>query len=352
MVEVAPRHRFRITEDYSISRLIVGGWQFSQGHGASDHSVCGARELLATLVDRGLTTFDCADIYTGVEELFGGLIRERRGRGGDPGIQIHTKFVPDLEALPTISKAYVERIIDRSLSRLGVERLDLIQFHWWDYAVPGYVEVAHWLQEMQGEGKIRHLGVTNFDRAHLEELVSAGVKVVSNQVQYSVLDRRPGKELAPYCRDNGIVLLCYGGLSGGFLTDGYLGMDNPPSQIPNRSLIKYTLIIDEIGGWEGYQAILKTLKRVAERHGVPLPCVALRYILDQAAVAATITGLDSVDQAEQTLRALDLKLRDEDFREIDATLSNIPVPPGPVYGLERDREGPHGAIMRYDLNEK
>ena len=345
-------HRFRITEDYSISRLIVGGWQFSQGHGAGDHTPEGSRELLAKLVDRGLTTFDCADIYTGVEELFGDLIRLHRGSGEGADIQVHTKFVPDLDILPSIGKAYVERNIDRSLSRLGAERLDLVQFHWWDFGVPGYVEVAHWLQELREEGKIRHLGVTNFDRAHLQELVSSGVEIVSNQVQYSALDRRPEGGLTGFCEDNGIALLCYGGLSGGFLTEAYLGMSQPPSKPSNRSLVKYRLIIDEIGGWERYQAILQALGSVAVRHGVPLPCVALRYLLNRPSVAATITGLDSLEQAEQTMRALDLKLGTEDVEELAATLGEIPAPPGPVYGLERDMDGPHGAIMRYNLNEK
>ena len=343
--------RFQITEDYSISRLIVGGWQFSEGHGAGDHTHLSARELLADLVDLGLTTFDCADVYTGVEELFGGLIRERRGRGGDPGIQIHTKFVPDLDSLPTIHKAYVERIIDRSLSRLRVERLDLVQFHWWDFGVPRYVEVAHWLQELREAGKIRHLGVTNFDRAHLEKVVSSGVEIVSNQVQYSVMDRRPGKNLAPYCEDNGIVLLCYGGLSGGFLADRYLGVSEPPSSIANRSLIKYRLIIDEIGGWERYQLILRTLNSVAQNHGVSLPSVALRYVLERSGVAATITGMDSVKQAKETIKALALTLEDDEMAEIETALWDIPIPPGPVYGLERDKDGPHGAIMRYNLND-
>jgi len=351
MEEHDDRRRVRITEDYSISRLIVGGWQFSEGHGASDHDHLAVRELLAELVDLGLTTFDCADIYTGVEELFGGLIRERRGRGGEPGIQIHTKFVPDLESLPNIHKAYVERIIDRSLSRLRVDRLDLVQFHWWDFGVPRYVEVAHWLQELRDAGKIRHIGVTNFDRKHLKEVVSSGVEIVSNQVQYSVLDRRPGNNLAPYCEDNSIALLCYGGLAGGFLAERYLGVSEPPASVLNRSLIKYRLIIDEIGGWERYQLILRTLNAVAQSHGASLPSVALRYVLDRPGVAATITGMDSVMQAREAMKALELTLKAEEMAEIEAVLWGIPMPPGPVYGLERDRDGPHGAIMRYDLND-
>lgn len=235
--------RIRLTKDYSISRLIVGGWQFSGGHGAGAGERSQRMELLDGLVDRGLTTFDCADIYTGVEELFGELIRTRQNTSGDAGIQLHTKFVPDLDVLPRIDKSYVERIIHRSLSRLGVERLDLVQFHWWDFHVPGYVETAHWLKELQDEGKIRHLGVTNFDEIHLAEIVDSGVGILSNQIQYSVLDRRPQKGLEAYCRESGVALLCYGGLSGGFLTEAYLGMAEAPPEPANRSLVKYRLFL-------------------------------------------------------------------------------------------------------------
>ncbi len=344
--------RTLLAPDYAISRIIVGGWQFSRGHGGGAQAKKEALKFLSKLVDRGLTTFDCADIYTGVEELLGELLRMRR-RGGSPtGLQIHTKFVPDLEILPSIHRDYVKRIIHRSLARLGVERLDLVQFHWWDFSVPGYVEVMHWLDELRKEGAIRHLGVTNFDEQHLKELVAAGAPVVSNQVQYSVLDRRPEKGLARYCEEEGISLLCYGGLAGGFLTEAFLGAPDPPEVPANRSLVKYRLIIGEIGGWAPYQALLDTLRVIARRYGVPIPCVALRWVLDRPGVAASITGLDSVTQAEETLRALELELDPESRRELEEVLDRMSPLPGPVYGLERDRKGPHGSIMKYNLNRE
>jgi aryl-alcohol dehydrogenase-like predicted oxidoreductase len=136
---------------------------------------------MRAFVQAGITTFDCADIYTGVEELIGEFLR--RHGGALPPVQVHTKYVPDLESLPNLTGRDVERSIDRSLRRLGVERLDLVQFHWWDYDVPGYVEAALQLARLQRAGKIRHIGLTNFDAMHLREILNAGVDVVSNQVQ-------------------------------------------------------------------------------------------------------------------------------------------------------------------------
>jgi len=350
---VEPRRegrRVHLTPEYSISRIIVGGWQLSRGHGGGLAGGESPRRFLSELADRGFTTFDCADIYTGVEEILGDFLGHYRASHPGAPLQIHTKFVPDLDALPTIRRGYVEGIIHRSLSRLGVEALDLVQFHWWDFDVPGWVEVMGWLGELKSQGKIRHLGVTNFDAAHLAELVSSGAGVLTNQVQYSALDRRPEKDLVPYCLQEGIALLCYGALAGGFLTDRYLGTPEPPEELANRSLVKYRLIIGEVGGWDRYQTILNALREVAIQAGLPLPAVALRHVLDRPGVTATITGIDTLAHADELLAALDRPGSPDAWKALEAVLADTPNPPGPVYGLERIREGPHGAIMKYNLN--
>ena len=208
--------------------MIKGGWHLAGGHGRIDREQ--ALEDMRLYVQAGITTFDCADIYTGVEALIGEFLRRHRedmARGNLPPVQVHTKYVPDLDLLPTLKKRDVESVIDRSLRRLAVERLDLVQFHWWDYDIPGYVEAALHLKALQDAGKIKHIGVTNFDVPHLEEILDAGVPVVSNQVQYSVLDHRPEQGMTKLCGRYGISLLCYGTVAGGFLSDRYLGASEP-----------------------------------------------------------------------------------------------------------------------------
>jgi len=184
--------RIELAPGYSISRLLKGGWQLAGGHGDVDRA--SAIADMAAYFDAGITTFDCADIYTGVEALIGDFRADyiaRNGRDSLSRLRVHTKFVPDLALLPTMDRRQVEQTIDRSLKRLRMERLDLVQFHWWDYSVPRYLEVAHWLTELQRAGKIDRLAGTNFDTAHACELVEAGVPLVSMQVQYSLLDQRP-----------------------------------------------------------------------------------------------------------------------------------------------------------------
>jgi aryl-alcohol dehydrogenase-like predicted oxidoreductase len=340
--------RSRLAPGYDISCLLKGGWQLAGGHGPIDRA-----EALADMdrfVDAGVTAFDCADIYTGVEALIGEWLRTRRARGGVRPVQVHTKYVPDLDRLPSHSRADVERGIERSLARLGVDCLDLVQLHWWDCDVPGYVQAAAWLDELRRAGKIRHLGLTNFDRQRLREILAAGIPIVSHQVQYSVLDRRPGEGMAALCAEHGIGLLCYGALAGGFLSNKYLGRPEPTPPLENRSLVKYRLIIDEFGGWERYQSLLTVLDAVARRHGVGIGAVALRWTLDQPGVSGVIVGARHARHLDHALRACAVVLDSDDRAAIARIHSASPGPRGEVYALERVKSGPHASVMRYTLN--
>lgn len=341
--------RRELTPGYSISRLVHGGWQFSAGHRLDGVALDAAIELLVESAQRGVTTFDCADIYTGVEELFGRFLRRWATTSAPAPIQVHTKLVPDWEALPTLDRAYVHGIVDRSLRRLGVERLDLVQFYWWRDDIPGMEEAAGWLAELVPAGKIRHVAATNLEADRLRRIIDAGVPLVANQVQYSVLDRRPEHGLATWADAAGVALLCYGGLAGGFLTDGWVGRSDP-AEPGTRSRVKYRLVIEEFGGWDAYQALLSDLAAIAAAHSVPLAAVALRWVLDRPGVAACVVGATRPEQMAANALAFSVRLSDAERTRIRTHLDRAPGPGGDVFALERDREGPHGRIMRYDLN--
>jgi aryl-alcohol dehydrogenase-like predicted oxidoreductase len=228
-----------------------------------------------------------------------------------------------------------------------VDHLDLVQLHWWNYDVPGYVDAAGWLDELRRAGKIRHVGLTNFDQPRLEDIVAAGVAVVSHQVQYSVLDRRPANGMAARCARGGIGLLCYGALAGGFLSDRYLGRIDPAPPLENRSLVKYRLIIDEFGGWDRFQDMLAALATVAARHGVGIGAVALRWVLDQPGVSGVIVGARHTRHLDQAIEACALALDDDDRAAILRVQSASGGPQGDIYDLERVKGGPHASIMRY-----
>jgi len=216
------------------SQLIKGGWQLAGGHGAV-YETAAIADMFA-YAEAGITAFDCADIYTGVEALIGRFLVEWRARHGvsAPPIRVHTKCVPDLDLLPNLTRADIERTIDRSLRRLGVERLDLVQFHWWDYALGDWFAALSALANEQGRGAVRHLGVTNFGTPHLRRMLDAGMPVVSHQLQFSILDRRPAREMAALCAQHGVGLLCYGALAGGFMHRRWLGAPEPQDTITGR----------------------------------------------------------------------------------------------------------------------
>ncbi len=333
---------------YVISRVIKGGWQLAGGHGAvaRDDAIAD----MAAYVASGITTFDCADIYTGVEELIGAFLRaadaQTRAR-----VKVHTKFVPDLSILPTIDRAHVARIIDRSAARLGRERLDLVQFHWWDYDIPRWTETALWLRDLQQAGRIDLIGGTNFDTAHAAALLDAGVDLASMQVQYSLLDDRPARGLAALAAARGMKLLCYGTVAGGFLSERWLGAAEPRGDLPNRSLVKYRLVIDDAGGWDWFQALLRALDGVARRHATDIAAVAGRCVLDFPAVAAIIVGVSRGMHRAAHAAIPTLALDAADRAAIDAVLRQRRRLDGDVYALERDRTGRHGRIMKYDLGD-
>ena len=337
---------------YRISRLIKGGWQLAGDHGPVEPARAVAD--MAAFVDAGIVAFDCADIYTGVEEMIGAFLARlaaRRGAASAAGVKVHTKFVPDLEALARIDRGSVARVIDRSLARLGRERLDLVQFHWWDLAAPGWEECAGYLAALQAAGKIDRIGVTNFDERHLAKITASGVEVVSAQVQYSLVDRRPEGGFLEWAGENRVAVLAYGALAGGFLTDRWLGEPDPGFSFTNRSLVKYRLIIEEFGGWGLFQELLRALRGVADRRGADIAAVAVRAMLDAPGTAAVILGARYADRLPRTLRVFSIALDDADRAALRAVQARARGPAGPVYALERDRNGPHGRIMKYGLQE-
>lgn len=344
--------RIELQSGYSISRVIKGGWHLAGGHGTIAKEQ--ALEDMYHFVKAGITTFDCADIYTGVEELIGKFRKKyaHAFRSGElPSIQVHTKYVPDYNALATLTKEETTRIIDRSLQRLGVEQLDLVQFAWWDYRFPKYLETSVHLSELQKAGKIRFLGITNFDTLRIKEMIDAGVKIASNQVQYSVFDQRVEKQMTKLAHEHNIPYLCYGTVAGGFLSDRYLNAPEPIPPYENRSLTKYRLIIEEFGSYELFQETLIVLRKIADKYEVNIAEIACKYILQKPMVAGIIVGARNRNHLKSLQRLDRFKLDNDDLHKINTIVAQGRGPKGPFYELERDKNGKHGSIMKYNLNE-
>lgn len=330
---------------YSIARVINGCWQLSTDHGGGPKSARDTLRIFADLFGHGFTTFDCADIYTGVEETLG---RFRKTLSNPNEMQIHTKYVPDRDTLSQLTDSQIDAAVDRSLRRLGVERLDLLQFHWWNYDVEGLDKLIDRLCHAQRAGKIRLLGATNFNTAQVRRILDSGMTLVSLQSQYSLLDRRPETAMTPFCSQADIRLLPYGVLAGGFLSEKYL--DSKPPSTMNRSLQKYRLIVDEIGGWQKYQDLLHTLSDISQKHGASISTIAARWVMDKPSVAAIILGVGGTSRATRNLRLFEIALDDSDRKQLEAHLSDSNSPSGDMYDLERDTDGRHAGVIKTNLH--
>ncbi len=342
-----------MTSTYAIPSVLKGGWQLAGDHGA--YSTEEAIDAMFQYFDAGLNTFDCADIYTGVEELIGEFrsrLKKQRGETVAQKLQIQTKYVPDRSLLPHLTEKDTRAIIERSLKRLGVDRLDLVQFHWWDFNTPGYVETALVLKALQDEGKIRNIGTTNFDTEHLEELLDAGVHVVSNQVQFSVFDRRPEKAMTAFTKAHDITLLCFGTRAGGLLSQSVLDRPDLTEEelASNRSFVKYRLIIEEIGGWKQHQKVLSVLNRIAKRHKTTPSVIASAYVLTREQVGAVIIGARTAKYLDDAVELCSLLLSEQEVAELDRVTEPALNLEGPVYWLERNTDR-HAGIMKYELNK-
>ena len=306
-----PQH-ITLANGFETCRLLNGMWQVSGCHGRIDPEA--ALTTMQACYAAGLTTFDLAAHYGPAEDLIG----EFRRRNPQARFDSFTKWVPSPEPM---TKEVVRQAIQRSLQRMATQQLDLLQFHWWDYQDEAYLDGLHRLNELREEGLIRHLALTNFDTAHVQRIVEAGVPIVTNQVQFSLVDMRPLVKMAPYCREHGIGLLTYGTLCGGLLSEAYLGRKEPGrGELNTASLGKYKQMIDAWGGWPLFQDLLAALKRSADRHQVSIANVATRYILDQPAVAGVIIGirLGIREHIAENLKVYDLKLDKQDHAEIAA----------------------------------
>ena len=266
---------------------------------------------------------DLADHYGPAEDFIGEFRRQlvaQRGIDALNNLQAFTKWVPRPGKM---TKEIVAKNIAISLRRMDVDSLDLLQFHWWDYRDKNYLDALYFLGELQQEGKIKHLALTNFDTEHLKIILSAGITIVSNQVQFSLIDRRPLVKMAQFCQEHNIYLLAYGTLAGGLLGAKYLGHPEPNAMSLNTaSLRKYKNMIDAWGNWQLFQELLTVLKAIADSYHVTIPNVAVRYVLEQKAVAGAIIGvrLGVAEHIAENARIFDFQLSPQDYQKIDHVL--------------------------------
>lgn len=311
---------YPLAPDLSCHRVINGMWQVAGGHGYIDHSL--AIEDMLRYHDAGFTTWDLADIYGPAEDFMGQFrnrLAELKGAADLNQIQAFTKWVPHPGK---ITYSIVEENIRSSLNRMVVNSLDLLQFHWWDYNNPYYLDALKYLSDLSDNGLIKHLGLTNFDTERLQIIIDSNIPIISNQIQYSIIDQRSEVKMAPFCEEHGVSLLAYGSLCGGLMSDRYLGMTQEPTtyELDTLSLRKYKKMIDSWGGWKLFQELLSTLSKIGQKYNVDIANVATKYILEKPAVASVIIGtrLGISDHLSSNISVFGFSLDESDYSAIES----------------------------------
>jgi len=311
------------------SRVIKGNWQLSGGH-AGDRATDRTRgddavADFATFVDAGVTTFDTGPEACGYgpsETVIGEYLRTAHGRAHANEIEIFTKLCCVGREQSNMTMEWVEANVERPRRRLGVEKISMVQMYWNDYGRRGYVDAALYLTDLKHQGKIGAVSLTNFDTKRMKEMVDAGAEISTNQIQFSLLDRRPEKVMTTYCRETGIGLLPYGVVAGGLLSDKYLNV-RPEKVVTNTySLQKYASVIGQVGGYEWYQKLLRTLRAVGDKHGgASVSNVASKWVLDSPVVPAIIVGARNANHVADHVALFDFELDASDRAAIAAVLA-------------------------------
>jgi len=318
--------RTSLAPDLSVSRVLTGLWQIADmerdGRALDPDAAAAA---LRPYADAGLTSFDMADHY-GSAEIVAGRLRD--SIGDSSRVQLFTKWVPKPGPL---TLADTRAAVERSLHRLGARRIDLLQFHAWSYADPGWIDGLLHLETLKSEGLIGHIGLTNVDAAHLNVVLASGIPVISDQVSFSLIDRRAAGALSDVCRARGVRLLAYGTLAGGWLSERWLGRPEPDWEREGTwSQMKYGRFLRVAGGWDALQRVLRAADAVAHRHGVSIANVASRWVLEQPAVAGVIIGArpGQSEHVADNLRVFSFALTVGDREELDAALATLSPIPG------------------------
>ncbi|KAF9462857.1 NADP-dependent oxidoreductase domain-containing protein [Collybia nuda] len=301
-------------------RIWTGLWQLSSNAWGSA-SVAKIRQGMARHLQHGYTTF--ADHYGSAEIIFGQF------RGSLPASEQvvgATKWCVFKRIVP--SRAVVLAAVQERMERMGTNKVDLLQFHWNDYSDKGYLTALDILQDLKSEGLISAVGLCNFDTIRTDEICTqlGPGAIVSNQVQFSIIDTRPLHGMSDVCEKHDLKLLTYGTLCGGFLADKWMGKPEPDLYSGNLtpSQRKYLdMIVKVWGTWELFQSLLATLRVIGDRHGgLSIANIATRWVLDHPFVGAVIIGarLGLSEHPDDNHRVFGFKLSEQDNSDIEAVL--------------------------------
>ena len=294
-----------------VSRIAYGTWQLGGDWGHYDEDA--AIAAIQKAWDVGITLFDTAQGYGDgeAEQVLGKALRSRLAEERD-NVVIATKggIAPGTERARRGDREFLRSGVEQSLQKLGIEHIDLYQVHWPDPDTP-FSETAAALKELVDEGKIRHVGVSNYDVAQMSEF-SETLPVETLQPPYHLFRRGIEAEVLSYTRENDIGVLAYSPLGSGLLTGA---LDSSTTFEDDDWRSQATAFTGE--AFETNLAVVEELKKLAADKGIQVSQLAIAWTLHQPGVHVAIVGARSDKNIEASAAAADVDLTDEDLATID-----------------------------------
>jgi aryl-alcohol dehydrogenase-like predicted oxidoreductase len=329
-----------------VSELCLGTMTFGEKfYNIAEVNEEGANRMVARALEAGINFIDTANVYSygESEELTGravkaaGVARESviiatKVRGAmSEGATAGTSDVNNVG----LSRQHIMAACEQSLRRLGTDYIDLYQVHGWDVLTP-VEETMRALDDLVRQGKVRYIGCSNWSARHLmKSLVMSDAhdwaRFVSLQAYYSLVGRDLEHELLPLCREEGLGVLPWSPLSGGFLTGKYR-RDNPAPEGARRSGFNFPPI-DEARGFDA----VDVLDEIAKAKNATIAQVALAWLLHQPGVTSIIIGANKMSQLEDNLKSAEIELSAEEVARLSATTQ--PEQLYPQWMIERQNMG-------------
>lgn len=319
-----------------VSSLALGTMTFGEETPEAE-----AHAILDRYVEAGGNVVDTADVYgpDGASEcIIGSWLADRGGRD-DLVIATKARFpTGDGPNDAGLARPYLHRALDASLRRLGTDHVDLYQIHGWDPLTP-IEETLTTLDGFVRAGKVRYVGVSNLTGWQLQRAILLArhrrlAPIVTLQAQYNLLAREVEWELVPLCEDEGVGILPWSPLGGGWLTGKYSADERPTGatrlgEDPDRGLEAY-----ERRNTQRTWRTVDSVRSVADERGVTMPQVALNWLRSQPSVTAVILGVRTLQQLEDNLACVAWRLDADEVSRLDE--ASRPETPGYPYGLIGD----------------
>jgi len=301
-----------------------------------------ADALVKTAVDAGVNFIDTANVYAGgeSERILGQSIRNL-GLSRDD-LVIATKVLGPMGDGPNARGASRKHIMDQcraSLERLGLDHIDLYQIHGFDPATP-VVETLEALDTLVRAGHVRYIGLSNWAAWQIVKAIGIAqarqlAPILSLQAYYTLAGRDLEREIAPMLRSEGLGLMVWSPLAGGFLSGKYRREDERSGD-GRRATFDFPPVDRD----RGY-GVIEAMRPIADAHGVSVARIALAWLLHQEVVTSVIVGAKRPDQLADNLAAIDVRLSAEDLAALDAASAL----PAEYPGWMLERQGDYRAHM-------